>query len=48
MSKKVRLTLVCGDYEIIRALKEGTVKPDGIELTVLTDMPPISALAHDP
>jgi 4,5-dihydroxyphthalate decarboxylase len=38
MSNKVTLTLACGDYEIIRALKEGTVKPDGIELTVLTDM----------
>jgi 4,5-dihydroxyphthalate decarboxylase len=38
MSKKVHLTLACGDYESIRALKEGTVKPDGIELTVLTDM----------
>jgi len=38
MSKQVHLTLACGDYEIIRALKEGTVKPDGIEMTVLTDM----------
>jgi 4,5-dihydroxyphthalate decarboxylase len=38
MSKKIHLTLACGDYESIRALKEGTVKPDGIELTVLTDM----------
>lgn len=38
MSTKVHLTLACGDYESIRALKEGTVKPDGIELTVLTDM----------
>src|SRR5262249_3874066 len=38
MSTKVNLTLACGDYESIRALKEGTVKPDGIELTVLTDM----------
>lgn len=38
MSKKLHLTLATGDYEIIRALKEGTVKPDGIELTVLTDM----------
>ena len=38
MSKKVHLTLACGDYESIRALKEGNVKPDGIELTVLTDM----------
>jgi 4,5-dihydroxyphthalate decarboxylase len=38
MSKQLHLTLACGDYESIRALKEGTVKPDGIELTVLTDM----------
>jgi 4,5-dihydroxyphthalate decarboxylase len=38
MSNRLRLTLACGDYESIRALKEGTVKPDGIELTVLTDM----------
>ena len=38
MSSKIHFTLACGDYESIRALKEGTVKPDGIELTVLTDM----------
>lgn len=38
MNNKLHLTLACGDYESIRALKEGTVKPDGIELTVLTDM----------
>lgn len=38
MSKKLHLTLATGDYESIRALKEGTVRPDGIELTVLTDM----------
>lgn len=38
MSNKVHLTLACGDYESIRALREGTIKPDGIELTVLTDM----------
>lgn len=38
MSRKLELTLACGDYEIVRALKEGAVKPDGIELTVLTDM----------
>jgi 4,5-dihydroxyphthalate decarboxylase len=36
--KKVELTLACGDYEIIRPLKEGIVKPDGIDLTVLTNM----------
>jgi len=38
MSKKIPLTLAAGDYESIRALKEGVVQPDGIELTVLTDM----------
>ena len=31
MSKKIHLTLAVGDYESIRALKEGTVKADGIE-----------------
>jgi len=35
---KVPLTLACGDYEIVRPLKEGIVQPDGIELTVLTKM----------
>src|SRR3972149_5642967 len=38
MSKKIPLPLAAGDYESIRALKEGVVQPDGIELTVLTDM----------
>ncbi len=38
MPKKIPLTLACGDYEIVRALKEGAVSPDGIDLTVLTDM----------
>jgi len=38
MSTRIHLTLATGDYESIRALKEGSVKPDGIELTVLTDM----------
>jgi 4,5-dihydroxyphthalate decarboxylase len=36
--KKLQMTLACGDYEITRALSDGTVKPDGIELTVLTAM----------
>jgi len=35
---KLPLTLACGDYEIVRALKEGAVEPDGIDLTILTDM----------
>lgn len=38
MPKKLSLTLACGDYEIVRALKEGQVAPDGIELNVLTNM----------
>ena len=35
---KLPLTLAIGDYETHRALKEGTAAPDGIDLTVLTDM----------
>ena len=38
MSTKLQLTLAAGDYDSIRALKDGTVEPDGIELTILTDM----------
>ena len=38
MAKKLQLSCAIGDYEIVRALKEGKVQPDGIELTVLTDM----------
>ena len=34
----IHLTLACGDYEIVRPLKDGLVKPDGIDLTVVTDM----------
>ena len=45
MSEKLRLTLATGDYEIVRAIKEGTVQPDGMELTCLTDMD--SGTRHD-
>ena len=38
MSNKIHLSLAIGDYEIVRALKEGAVRPDGIDLNVLTDM----------
>ena len=38
MSSKIELTLACGDYEIMRALKDGTVRPDGIDLKVVTAM----------
>ena len=31
---KLRLTMLTGDYEIVRALKDGTVKPEGIDLVV--------------
>jgi len=32
----IKLSLACGAYEITRALIDGTVQPDGIDLTVLT------------
>jgi 4,5-dihydroxyphthalate decarboxylase len=38
MSKKLALTLACGDYEIVRPLLDGTVEVDGVDLTILTDM----------
>ena len=36
MRTKVRLSVACGDYEIVRALKEGAVEADGLDLFVLT------------
>src|ERR1700704_615289 len=38
MPTTVELTLACGDYEITRPLKEGVVRPDGIDLKVVTAM----------
>ena len=38
MPRKLRLTLACGDYESVRALKEGAVRVDGVALNMLTDM----------
>jgi 4,5-dihydroxyphthalate decarboxylase len=38
MSKNLALSLACGDYEIVRPLMDGRVKPDGIDLTILTKM----------
>src|SRR5258705_8482377 len=32
---KLRLTLACWDYDRVRALADGSVQPDGIELNVL-------------
>ena len=40
MSSKLRLTVACGDYEIVRALKDGVVQADGLELNLLTGMGP--------
>jgi 4,5-dihydroxyphthalate decarboxylase len=40
MADKLRLTVACGDYEIVRAIKEGAVKADGLELIILTGMGP--------
>jgi 4,5-dihydroxyphthalate decarboxylase len=34
MAGKLRLSMMVGDYEIVRALKDGTVQPKGIELVV--------------
>jgi len=38
MSAKLRLTVACGDYEVVRALKEGSVTADGLDLVLLTGM----------
>src|SRR5215831_4528579 len=40
MAGKLKLTVACGDYEIVRALKEGAVEADGLELVMLTGMGP--------
>src|SRR6476646_8296351 len=40
MAERLRLTVACGDYEIVRALKEGAVEANGLELVMLTDMGP--------
>ena len=40
MAGKLSLTVACGDYDIIRPLKEGLVEAGGLELVFLTDMGP--------
>lgn len=35
MADKVKLTVACGDYEIVCSLKEQTVEADGIDLVML-------------
>jgi 4,5-dihydroxyphthalate decarboxylase len=36
MTRRLRLTLACWDYDRTRALADGTVRPDGVELLYLT------------
>ena len=36
MASKIRLSVAVGDYEIIRALKDGAVEADGLDLVMLT------------
>lgn len=37
---KLKLTVACGDYDIVRAFKEGAVQADGLDLIFLTEMGP--------
>ena len=37
---KLRLSVACGDYDSVKALKEGSVEAGGLELILLTDMGP--------
>ncbi len=38
MPKNIHLTLACGDYEILRALIDGSATPEGVDLTILKNM----------
>lgn len=38
MRNRVHLSLACGEYEITRPLIEGEVQPNGIDLTIVTNM----------
>lgn len=38
MPKNVQITLACGDYEILRPLIDGQVRPDGIDLQFSTNL----------
>lgn len=40
MAHRIHLSLACGDYDINRALIEGTVRPDGVDLTVIVEPSP--------
>lgn len=38
---RLPLTLACGDYDRTRALATGAVRPDGVELNVITLEPEV-------
>jgi 4,5-dihydroxyphthalate decarboxylase len=38
VAARLSLTLACGDYEIVRPLKDGVVRADGVDLEFYTDM----------
>lgn len=38
MAGKLKLTVACGDYDIVRALMDRTVEADGLDLVMLTGM----------
>jgi 4,5-dihydroxyphthalate decarboxylase len=40
VSSKIRITIACGDYELVQPLIRGVVRPTGIDLTILDDMDP--------
>ncbi len=37
---RLHLSLACGDYDLVRPLIEGVVRPEGIELTIITTQMP--------
>jgi 4,5-dihydroxyphthalate decarboxylase len=37
---KLKLTIACGDYDIVRPLIDGTLQAGGLDLVFLTDMGP--------
>ena len=45
--KNLHLTLACEDYDRMRALKDGIVKPEGIELNYMVMSVEEDLLAHD-
>src|ERR1700678_2001059 len=38
MTSRITLTIACDDFDIVRAMMDGTVKPDGIDLVFTTEL----------